>query len=256
VIELSGCDVKQDLTVSLIAVCALSSWTSSRSGEKVAFVRHEYVEVLLGVYARQLNTVLMEISYLLQRIQSKQEFLALAMSAFRNRMIWMNLSVSVIGLSFGAATTVAGFFGMNLLTGLETSPYAFLYVVCGCSILSTTIALSAFNSLSGQRMQKHARKRMAEIETLTVALSDICALDYTFKTVVESGQPVDKALFRKTLRKARRSTVVSDAEVDLLFDVFDHVKDGSITGDDFRSLSLGSGFDSSFADHDHKSWRK
>jgi hypothetical protein len=221
-------------------------------GKQVAFDRHEYVEVLLGVYARQLNTVLMEIGFLLQRIQSKQEFVALALSAYRNRMIWMNLCVSVTGLSFGAATTVAGFFGMNLVTGLESVPYAFLYIVSGCSMLGTSIALGSLNYLSGHKMQLKAAQRMAEIETLTAALGDMCALDYTFKTVIEAGSPVTKNVFRQTLKRARQSKSVSDAEVDLLFEVFDHIKDGSIGDEDFHSLSLRSALDFSLNDHRNK----
>ena len=52
---------------------------------------HTEVEQLLEEYARQLNSILLEIEYLLQRVQSKQEMLALSLDAFRNRMITMNL---------------------------------------------------------------------------------------------------------------------------------------------------------------------
>lgn len=67
------------------------------SGVPVAFDRHQHVELLLGVYARQLNNILQEISYLLARLQSKQEFVALALAGYRNRLVRMNVNVSIIG---------------------------------------------------------------------------------------------------------------------------------------------------------------
>jgi hypothetical protein len=55
-------------------------------------------------YGRQLNSILLEIDYLLQRVQSKQDILALSMDAYRNRMIRMNLYLSVAGISIGFGT--------------------------------------------------------------------------------------------------------------------------------------------------------
>ena len=47
----------------------------------------EHVEVLLGVYARQLSSMLWEIQYLLARLESKREFVSLALASYRNRMV-------------------------------------------------------------------------------------------------------------------------------------------------------------------------
>jgi len=78
-------------------------------GETVSPERHEDVELLLEEYARQLNNILFEIHYLLQRLQSKQEFASLALAGYRNRLIRMNLYLALIGLSLGVRTIVAGF---------------------------------------------------------------------------------------------------------------------------------------------------
>jgi Mg2+ and Co2+ transporter CorA len=37
----------------------------------------------------------------------------------------MNVHISIAGLSLAVGIMVAGFFGMNLISGLETSPFAF-----------------------------------------------------------------------------------------------------------------------------------
>jgi Ca2+-binding EF-hand superfamily protein len=61
------------------------------------------------------------------------------------------------------------------------------------------------------------------------------ALDYTLKTSVGKGVAVTKAEFRQRLRKARQSQYISDSEVDLLFGVFDKVKDGILTLEEFSA---------------------
>jgi magnesium transporter len=207
---------------------------AEKTGGQVDFSRHEYVELLLGVYARQLSNIVMEISYLLQRLQSKQEFVALALSGYRNRMIRMNVHLGIATLSLGLGTTIAGLFGMNLINGLETSPMAFTYVVLGSGTASVLIAAGSLNYLSGHNMQMRAAQRMDEIETLSGALSDMCALDYVYKNTVESGLSIDKAQFRRILTKARQSKKVSEKEVDLLFGVLDRVKDGELNNEDLR----------------------
>ena len=52
------------------------------------------------------------------------------------------------------------------------------------------------------------------------------------KTSVGKGMAVTKADFRSRLRKARHNHYVSESEVDLLFGVFDKVKDGLLTLED------------------------
>jgi magnesium transporter len=207
---------------------------AAKTGGQVDYMRHEYVELLLGVYARQLSNTVMEISYLLQRLQSKQEFVALALSGYRNRMIRMNVHIGIAGLSLGLGTTIAGVFGMNLINGLEQSPMAWGYVVMGSGMAAMVIAVGSLNYLSGHKMQMRAAQRMEEIETLSGALSDMCALDYVFKSTVENGESLDKAQFRRILTKARFSKKASQKEVDLLFEMLDRVKDGELNQDDLR----------------------
>jgi Ca2+-binding EF-hand superfamily protein len=98
---------------------------------------------------------------------------------------------------------------------------------------SLLIALGSLNYLSGSAMRARASERLEQIETLSNALSDICALDYVIK-VVEKGHSLDKDQFREVLQRARQSKVVDTKEVDLLFNVFDRVKDGYIRQDDFQ----------------------
>jgi hypothetical protein len=206
---------------------------ASKAGSQIEFARHQHVELLLGVYARQISNVSMEISYSLGRLQSKQEFVALALAGYRNRMVRMNLHLGIAGLSFAMGTTVAGFFGMNLVTGLEDSAFAFYYVIFGSGMGGLVVAGTTLNFLSGSAMQKRASQRQEEIETLTNALSDIAAVDFTLKSTIERGVAIDKDKFSEALKEARISKQASQKEVDFLFEVFDRANDGFLASDDF-----------------------
>jgi len=203
------------------------------AGREVPRSRHADVELILEEYARQLNNTLFEIQFLLQRLQSKQEFVALALSGYRNRLIRMNLYLGITGLTFGIGTTVAGFYGMNLINGFEHHPYMFQVVVASTVGVGIAVFGGCMNYVSGKTMQKRAAQRIFEIETLNSALSDMCALDFTVKTALDKGEPLSKDHFRKELKRARLSGTVSDAEVDLLFGAMDASKDGLLHHDDF-----------------------
>ena len=210
--------------------------SAHKTGGQVEFARHEHVELLLGVYARQLGTIAMELNYLLGRIQSKQEFVALALAGYRNRMIRMNVHIGITGLALGLGTTVAGFFGMNLIHGFEESAIAFYYVVFGSTVSGLVVAGCSLSYLSGKAVQERASQRLEEIETLSGALSDLAAVDYTLKSTVERGLSVDRNRFTELLNRVRHTKKPSEKEIDLLFDAFDNVKDGQIASDDFQGL--------------------
>lgn len=146
----------------------------------------------------------------------------------------MNVHLSIVTVSLALATTTSSFFGMNLLSGLEQVPGLFPLVVAGSCTTGAVVALSALHYMRGHTMQKRAAQRIQEIDTLNSALSDMSALDYTLKNSVGKGVSVSKAEFRRRLRKARQSRYVSDHEVDLLFDVFDKVKDGLLTLEEYN----------------------
>jgi regulator of replication initiation timing len=88
-------------------------------------------------------------------------------------------------------------------------------------------------------MQKRAAAQVDEIETLTNALSDMSALDYTVKKMIEGELRMDKEEFRKRLTHARLSQYASDEEINLLFKALDCHKDDYLTKDDFDVTKVG-----------------
>jgi magnesium transporter len=112
---------------------------------------HGTVEMMLEEYARQLSSTLLEVDFMLQRVQSKQDMVALSLDAYRNRMIRMNLNLTVGGISLAFATTVAGFFGMNVHHGLEHTEGIFQAIVAGSCLLGGGFLGGCYSHLYGSR---------------------------------------------------------------------------------------------------------
>jgi len=110
---------------------------------------HEGVELLLEEYARQLNSTLLEIDYMLQRVQSKQDMVSLSFDAYRNRMIRMNLYLTIGGIALASATLVAGFFGMNVINGYESADGMFNGIVLGSMFLGGVFLGGCYSYLNG-----------------------------------------------------------------------------------------------------------
>ena len=204
-----------------------------RNDQEIDFARHEHVELMLSVYSRQIHNLLQEIQYLLGRLQSKQEFIALALAGYRNRLVRMNVNLGIVGVSTGVTTATTGLFGMNLISGFEQSQYAFVIVTGASATVAVIVAHAFFSFIRGQSMQQRAEERLAEIETFVSALSDMGAVDYTLKRLMNGSGRMNKETFKKLLIEARASNQASDNEIDLLFRVLDTNKDNELTWRDF-----------------------
>ena len=152
-------------------------------GENLEHVRHESIELLLEEYSRQLVNILQEISSLLKKVQTKQDIVKISLDAFRNRVLRMNLYLSIAGVSIASSTAVAGFYGMNLVNGLEESPTAFWNLVSATSLTGIVFGVGCISYMSGSASTTRTLERLREIEVLDGALSPptMSAIDYTMK---------------------------------------------------------------------------
>jgi magnesium transporter len=60
------------------------------------------------------------------------------MAGYRNRLIRMNVNIGIVGVATGITTTIAGLFGMNLISGVEESSIAFVAVTAGSVTTAAT----------------------------------------------------------------------------------------------------------------------
>eukprot|EP00957_Ditylum_brightwellii_P103634 7895090-Ditylum_brightwellii.AAC.1 len=87
----------------------------------------------------------------------------------------MNLCTSIAAVGLATSTTVAGYFGMNLVSGMEESGVAFQCVIVRTTLASLGIFGGYLSYISGFRMKKRAMGRLEEIEAIKSALSDMNA---------------------------------------------------------------------------------
>jgi len=98
---------------------------------------HEELEVLLESFSKQVEEIVNEAENIESNVQSTQEIVELILDSNRNSLLALDLKVSIGTMGIGTGALVAGLFGMNLTSQLETTPYAFL----GMSALSVATAL-------------------------------------------------------------------------------------------------------------------
>jgi len=92
--------------------------------------QHDEIEILLETYTRQLEQMSSNIAQLKETLASTEEFINFQLDTTRNKMMRMNLILSLVTISTGFGGLVTGTFGMNLATGLESHPHAF-WIACG-----------------------------------------------------------------------------------------------------------------------------
>lgn len=68
-------------------------------------------------------------------------------------MVRMNVTISIATLSLCFGTTVAGFYGMNVVNGFEDSTTAFSTIVTCSSLAGIAVGAGSMNYLSGRTMQ-------------------------------------------------------------------------------------------------------
>ena len=86
------------------------------------------------------------------------------MDSYRNRMIRMNVHISIATMCLGVCTTVAGYFGMNLTHGLEEHTTAFNSTVVASGLGGIMLYASCHSYLSGSWMRERARDRAREVQ--------------------------------------------------------------------------------------------
>eukprot|EP00536_Pseudo-nitzschia_multiseries_P007428 jgi/Psemu1/287114/fgenesh1_pg.175_\ len=205
-----------------------------QSNTTVDFQRHQHVEHILGIYARRFNSVIQEANYLLGRIESQQQYVELELDLYRNRLIRMNLDLAILATATGITTAFSGFFGMNMVNGYEESHTAFLVVSAASAVTAVTVATFFRRMVSRNVIQQRAEQRMGEIRTMSNALSDMSALDYTVKKMIR-GERMDKDEFKEQLTTARHSKKCTDNEIELLFNVLNTQKNDVLDRDDFMN---------------------
>ncbi len=151
--------------------------------------------------------------------------------------MFLDLYLSIAGIGLGASTMVAGYYGMNLIHGLEESPTAFTTVVVSTTAVGMLIGAGCVSYISGFAMRRRTMKKLDEITMIDDALSHLNSMDYVVKYMVSKNKVLNKTEFTKKIKESQPTSNVNDEEADLLFNAFDVSKDGMLYIDDLQAFA-------------------
>ncbi|KAL2650247.1 hypothetical protein R1flu_018375 [Riccia fluitans] len=193
---------------------------------------------MLLTYQREVDDAGGVLEELRKGMEAAQEIWELGLDTTRNRIIRMNLYISITTLSVGLAALPASFFGMNLPSGFEESPTLFYWVVGGATM--TPLAL-CIGILLGFRMwpQRVDKRRAQDLAGLRDLLQHLDSIDDIIRSVAR--EIADKALtreeFQKILKSHPSSCFMRQKELDLIFKMFDSNRDGLLEADEWKPSS-------------------
>lgn len=204
-----------------------------RSGELPPMKQHEECELLLESYLREISHVNRRAFALRKQIQTSQDILNISMSSYRNQITKVNVQMAFATVGLSVGTVGAGLFGMNLLTGLEQHPQAFLIVTSGCLGLAGLVYLR----LSRLALPQNVPKVTLDQRKLDRFLNKLAECDIQDIVLHRIGieEVLTKEEFSKVLQEATGRKIDSE-EVDLVFRVFDANHDNALTRTDLVKL--------------------
>lgn len=114
------------------------SYSSPAKNEFALYTREEAVESIFENYLCLWEGINDAIEKLSGTIDATRKLLELTLDNERNRIERMELYLSIGGLGFAMMSAVGGFFGMNLLSGIEDHPHKF-WIVTHLTLASSFI---------------------------------------------------------------------------------------------------------------------
>nr|XP_018263656.1 magnesium transporter [Kwoniella dejecticola CBS 10117]OBR85814.1 magnesium transporter [Kwoniella dejecticola CBS 10117] len=137
--------------------------TSRALGRPRALHDHEQLELLLESFVKQVEEIVSEVDTTVANMNSTQEIAELMLDSGRNALLALDIKISIATLGIGTGALVAGLFGMNLTTQLESTPYAFLAVSGSASLIAILVMLYGTKTLRRVRRVALTDQRSDEL---------------------------------------------------------------------------------------------
>ncbi|OAQ65405.1 RNA splicing protein mrs2 [Pochonia chlamydosporia 170] len=113
--------------------------TDKLRGKRHLVHEHQEVEYLLEAYFKANDAIAQEAASLVENIQRTEETIKSILDVRRNQIMMLEAKVEIAMLSLASATLVAGWYGMNVISYFEHSPWAFGVLVSGSLVGSALI---------------------------------------------------------------------------------------------------------------------
>ena len=202
---------------------------------------HHDVELVVESYFRRFEDFYAEAFALRKNIEATQDTLELALDEFRNRLIRINVHAAMATVGLAVSTSIAGFFGMNLVSGVEEAPMLFWYVMMGATGGGAAIyAASVQRAFHGSRAENKSAMGpdIDQIHTLMLSYYDMHDI---LLSHLESNGGENASITEEefgVLLEAATGKAVDRTETRRIFEVFDRDNDHKLDYRDCVKLML------------------
>lgn len=194
--------------------------------------RHGVVELLLEAYHRRLASVVGDVAELRGKVAAATELGRVTIDLNRNNIIKFNLYLSMTAVGLAATTSIAGIFGMNLVSGVESAPLAFAAVTAGSGLVGAAVVAGFHATMRSQKsIQQRARHASDDREALTALLANMATVENVFD---DACRDLTRPVIAERL-EAATGRAPSEREVEILFDIFDASQNDKISLREARS---------------------
>jgi len=106
-------------------------------------VEHDEVEILSESYLQIVDHFTNRAELLDNAINDTEDLVTIRLDTIRNRILFVELTLNIIGLAFGAGSLVVGMFGMNMGIPIfkEENSSTFFFLLCSFLIIGSIISL-------------------------------------------------------------------------------------------------------------------
>ena len=233
--------MNNDEDMARMHLSILSQQPQNSSDTVVDLSLHHDVELVVESYFRRFEDFYAEAFALRKNIEATQDTLELALDEFRNRLIRINVHAAMATVGLAVSTSIAGFFGMNLVSGVEEAPMLFWYVMMGATGGGAAIyAASVQRAFHGRRAQSRSAMGpdIDQIHTLMVSYYDMhdILLSHLESNGGESASITEEEF--GALLEATTGQAVDKTETRRIFEVFDRDNDHKLDYRDCVKLML------------------
>ena len=234
---------------SLVPSQFLSCNVQSQWADQGALARRSYLHRLEGLVEDAVE--------LRQNMHDRDRLLEICLDSTRNQLHRFELQLATATIALTTSGVVAGVFGMNLVTGLEDHPSAFVAAVGATSVLSVLLHFSLWRL--GGRIVLPLNENMAQIHAIRRVLENFDAIEMimhkrplTSKTTREELHSLMHKTFANISDDVRRAAHVMPSlyatcharvaalacafvrqDVDIIYDMYDKDNDGVLTLGEF-----------------------
>jgi len=176
-----------------------------------------------GRYARAMGGRVTELKNALEATRNMWE---LQLDVDRNRVVRLNLQATILGMSVALGALPASVFGMNLPSGLEESSVGVGFSIASVSILA--MVYGTFSHFTYQSKGSINEKSLQDLKSLKYVLANMDELDDVLRDDLKNSETGrDRKMLSNVLKKANIRNI-DDSIIDLVFNVFDKDRDGSL----------------------------